>query len=103
MRPDLNLIALTLHGYAVKPQVLDFVLSSAGMAYNTDAGRIDDWYALPRGHQADHGPKSQCDHLLLIFFPPRHVTLFMFKPFSWEKSNQLEGDTIWFLYCCRVP
>jgi hypothetical protein len=45
----LNLIALTLGGYAVKPQVLDFVLSSAGMVYNTEVGRVDDWYALPKG------------------------------------------------------
>lgn len=45
----LDLIALTLGGYAVKPQVLDFVLSSAGMVYDTDVGRIDDWYALPKG------------------------------------------------------
>ena len=45
----LNLIALSLGGYAVKPQVLDFVLSSAGMVYNTEVGRVEDWYALPKG------------------------------------------------------
>lgn len=45
----LNLIALSLGGYAVKPQVLDFVLSSAGMVYNTEVGRVGDWYALPKG------------------------------------------------------
>jgi len=45
----LNLIALSLGGYAVKPQVLDFVLSSAAMAHHTDVGRVDDWYELPKG------------------------------------------------------
>jgi hypothetical protein len=45
----LNLIALSLGGYAVKPQVLDFVLSSAGMVTDTEVGRVEDWYALPKG------------------------------------------------------
>ena len=45
----LNLVALSLGGYAVKPQVLDFVLSSAGMLYNTEVGGVEDWYALPKG------------------------------------------------------
>jgi hypothetical protein len=45
----LNLISLSLAGYAVKPQVLDFVLSSAGMLHDTEVGRAEDWYALPKG------------------------------------------------------
>lgn len=45
----LNLTDLYLDGYAVQPQVLDFVISSAGALYNTDVGRLGDWYALPKG------------------------------------------------------
>lgn len=45
----LDLIALYLGGYPVKPQVLDFVLGTAAQVYGTDTGSIDDWYALPKG------------------------------------------------------
>ena len=45
----LNLTDLYLDGYSVQPQVLDFVISSAGALYNTDVGRVGDWYKLPKG------------------------------------------------------
>ncbi len=45
----LNLITLSLGGYTVKSQVLDFVLSSAGMVYGTEVSGVEDWYALPKG------------------------------------------------------
>lgn len=45
----LNLISLRLNGYPVKPQVLDFVLGTIATYYGTELGRVDDWYALPKG------------------------------------------------------
>ena len=45
----LNLTDLYLDGYSVQPQVLDFVISSAGALYNTEIGRVGDWYKLPKG------------------------------------------------------
>jgi hypothetical protein len=45
----LILTDLYLDGYSVQPQVLDFVISSAGALYNTDVGRVGDWYKLPKG------------------------------------------------------
>jgi hypothetical protein len=45
----LDLISLTLGGQPVKPQVLDFVLSTAALVSGTDSGSINDWYALPKG------------------------------------------------------
>ncbi|WP_419657401.1 uncharacterized protein Dvar_65400 [Desulfosarcina variabilis str. Montpellier] len=45
----LNLTDLFLDGYSVQPQVLDFVISSAGALYDTDVGRVGDWYTLPKG------------------------------------------------------
>lgn len=45
----LDLISLHLAGYPVKPQVLDFVLSTAATYYGSDVGQIDNWYELPKG------------------------------------------------------
>lgn len=45
----LDLISLHLGGQPVKPQVLDFVLSTAALVYETDSGSIGDWYELPKG------------------------------------------------------
>lgn len=45
----LDLTALHLAGYPVKPQVLDFVLGTAGQVYGVEVGRTDDWYELPKG------------------------------------------------------
>ncbi len=43
----LHLIGLTLGGYNVKPQILDYVIDSAGMATGTKVSGIEDWYTLP--------------------------------------------------------
>jgi hypothetical protein len=45
----LELISLHLGGQPVNPQVLDFVLSTASLAYGTDFGGTADWYELPKG------------------------------------------------------
>lgn len=45
----LDLISLYLGGHPVKPQVLDFVLSTAARYYGTEFGGTGDWYALPKG------------------------------------------------------
>lgn len=45
----LNLTALSLGGYDVEPQVLNFVLSSAAAVYGTEVGGVEEWYALPKG------------------------------------------------------
>lgn len=45
----LDLISLHLGGQSVKPQVLDFVMSTAALVYGTDSGSIADWYELPKG------------------------------------------------------
>ena len=44
----LHLIALSLGGYDVKPQILDYVIESAGMATGTKVSGIQEWYALPK-------------------------------------------------------
>ena len=45
----LDLIALYLGGQPVKPQVLDFVISTAARYYGSEVGGIGDWYELPKG------------------------------------------------------
>ena len=45
----LELISLQLNGQPVSPSVLEFILSAAALYYGTEAPRIDDWYALPKG------------------------------------------------------
>ena len=45
----LDLISLYLGGQSVKPQVLDFVLSTAARYYGTEFGGTGDWYELPKG------------------------------------------------------
>jgi hypothetical protein len=45
----LDLISLHLNGQPVKPQVLDFVLSTAALVFGTETGSIADWYRLPKG------------------------------------------------------
>jgi hypothetical protein len=47
----LELISLSLCGYPVKPQVLDYVLEAAARHQGTESGGLDDWYALPAGVQ----------------------------------------------------
>ncbi len=48
----LDLTALHMNGQAVNPQVLDFVLHTAALAYGEEPGGIGDWYALPKGIKA---------------------------------------------------
>ena len=45
----LELIALALNGFTVKPQVLDYVLESAARAQGAESAGLDDWYPLPDG------------------------------------------------------
>ncbi|BBO85417.1 hypothetical protein DSCO28_59830 [Desulfosarcina ovata subsp. sediminis] len=45
----LDLIALSLCGQPVKPQVLDFVLQAAALYYGSAISGLNDWYELPPG------------------------------------------------------
>lgn len=45
----LDLAALQLNGQPIRPQMLDLVLRAVSAYYGTELGRIDDWYALPKG------------------------------------------------------
>ncbi len=45
----IDLRALTMNGQAVNPQILDFVLHTAALAYGEEPGGIGDWYDLPKG------------------------------------------------------
>lgn len=45
----LDLISLHLCGQPVKPQVLDYVLSTAARYYGAELGSSSDWYKLPKG------------------------------------------------------
>jgi hypothetical protein len=48
----LHLIALTLNGYPVKPQVLEFVLGRLGAADGSESNRVGGWHSLPSGIEA---------------------------------------------------
>ncbi len=54
-----DLISLHLGGQPVKPQVLDFVLSTAALVYGTNSGSINDWYVLPKGIKRIIGYKAK--------------------------------------------
>jgi hypothetical protein len=45
----LDLTALQLGGQPVTPQMLDLVLGTVALYNGTESGRLDDWYALPKG------------------------------------------------------
>jgi hypothetical protein len=45
----IDLISLQLNGQPVNPQVLDFVIHTAGLVYRTESSGVDDWYELPKG------------------------------------------------------
>ena len=45
----LELISLSLCGYPVKPQVLDYVLDAAARHQGAETGGLNAWYALPAG------------------------------------------------------
>ncbi|BBO92321.1 hypothetical protein [Desulfosarcina ovata] len=45
----LDLIALSLCGQPVKPQVLAFVLQAAALYYGSAVSGLNDWYELPPG------------------------------------------------------
>lgn len=45
----IDLISLQLNGQPVDPQILDFVIHTASLAYRTESSGIGDWYELPKG------------------------------------------------------
>lgn len=55
----LELISLQLNSQPIGPNLLDFILSAAALYYGTQAPRIDDWYALPKGIKRIHITKNR--------------------------------------------
>ena len=48
-KAKIEFISLQLGGHPVKPQVLDFVLDAAAIAYGVDGRDPKGWYDLPKG------------------------------------------------------